>query len=413
MADEPTDRSHGPLAGVRVLELGQLVAGPFAGTLLAYFGAEVIKVEPPGGDPIRGWREIDDSGTSLWWYSLGRNKRCITLDLRTEEGRDLARRLADRVDVLIENFRPGTMERWGLGPEVLRSTNPGLIYSRVSGYGQDGPYAARPGYASVGEAVGGLRHVTGFPDGPPVRSNLSLGDTLAALHATLGILLALYHRDRRPAGASQSANDGRGQVVDTAIYEAVFNMLEAVVPEYDRRGAVRGPSGSTISGVVPTNSYPTRDRKWVVIGANGESVYRRLMYAAGRGDLADDPRLADNQGRVRHQEELDAAIADWTRGLELDEVLSALDEARVPAGPIHSVADMFTDPHFQARGLFETVEAGGRDLRVGAIVPKLSDTPGATTWAGPALGADTRAVLRELLDLDGSTLDGLADRGVI
>lgn len=398
-----------PLDGIRVLEMGQLMAGPFAGTLLGYFGADVIKVEPPGrGDPVREWRVVDDTGTSMWWYSLARNKRCITLDLRTEEGRGLARRLADQVDVLVENFRPGTMERWGLGPEDLKATNPGLVYSRISGYGQDGPYASRPGYASVCEGIGGFRHVTGFPDGPPVRPNLSLGDSLAALHAAFGIVMALYHRDRRDAPESRG-----GQVVDTAIYEAVFNMLEAVVPEYDRAGVVREPSGSTISGVVPTNTYPTSGGRWLIIGGNGESIYRRLMAAVERPDLGEDPRLASNQGRVRHQDEVDGAIAEWTRRHTVEEVLEVMNEAQVPAGPIYDVADMMADPHFQARDLFETVEAGGAPLRMGAILPKLGETPGGTEWAGPALGAHNREVLAEMLDLSDAEIEGLRERGVI
>ena len=289
MSENETAR-RGPLDGIRVLEMGQLLAGPFTGTLLAYFGAEVVKVEPPGrGDPIRGWRLVKGD-SSLWWHSVGRNKKCVTLDLRQEEGRRLARQLALEVDVLVENFRPGTMEKWGLGPDELAEVRPELIYVRVSGYGQDGPYASRPGYASVCEGVGGLRYLNGFPDRPPVRPNLSLGDSLSGLHAAFGVLLALLERQR----------GGRGQVVDVAIYESVFNMLEAVVPEYDGAGAVRGPSGSTITGIVPTNTYLCKDGKHVIIGANGESIYRRLMHAArplgpGRGPA---PGLECRPGRA-------------------------------------------------------------------------------------------------------------------
>ena len=315
-----------PLDGVRVLELGQLLAGPFAGCVLGYFGAEVIKVEPPGkGDPIRGWRLLDDNGTSFWWRSLGRNKKSITLNLQTDKGRGIARQLADRVDVLIENFRPGTMEKWGLGPEAIKTTNPGLIYARVSGYGQTGPYAERPGYASVCEGVGGFRYLNGFPGEAPVRPNLSLGDTLAGLHAVLGILLAYIQRGK-PAG-------GDGQVVDVAIYESVFNMLEAVVPEYDGAGLVRQPSGSTLTGIVPTNTYACRDGAYVVIGGNGNSIFQRLMRAAGRPDMAADPRFAENAGRVEHEREIDAAIAAWTASLDAAEVLAQLADASVPAGP--------------------------------------------------------------------------------
>ncbi len=394
-----------PLDGIRVLELGQLLAGPFTGTLLAYFGAEVVKVEPPGsGDPLRRWRLVED-GSSLWWHSLGRNKKCVTLDLRQPAGRRLARRLAEQVDVLVENFRPGTMEKWGLGPEELRAARPGLIYARVSGYGQDGPYASRPGYASVCEGVGGLRYVNGFPDRPPVRPNLSLGDSLAGLHAAFGVLLALLQRQR--------GDDRRGQVVDVAIYESVFNMLEAVVPEYDGAGAVRGPSGSTITGIVPTNTYLCHDGKHVIIGGNGDSIFRRLMHTAERPDLAEDPRLADNVGRVEHQEEVDSAIAAWTATLPASEVLELLEQARVPAGPINSVAEMFEDPHFQARGLFEEVDVGGKPLKIPAILPKLGRTPGETLWPGPAVGAHNREILTGWLDLSSEEIDRLAADKVI
>lgn len=393
------------LSGVKVLELGQLMAGPFAGTLLAYFGADVIKVEPPGkGDAVRGWRAMEGD-TSLWWYSLGRNKRSVTVNLKSEEGRDIVRRLASEVDVLIENFRPGTMEKWGLGPEDLRPDNPGLVYARVSGYGQDGPYSSRPGYASVCEGVGGLRYVNGFPDQPPVRQNLSLGDSLTGLHTAFGILLSLFRRDRR---------EGRtGQIVDVGIFEAVYNMMEAVVPEYDRLGMVREPSGTTITGVVPTNTYPCRDGKYIIIGGNGDSIFRRLMTTAGHPDMAEDPELKDNAGRVKHQERVDGAIADWTRTLEASEVLAELGKARVPAGLIYSVADMVADPHFQARGLFEEVDAGGRPLKLPAIVPKLSETPGRTEWAGPTVGEHTYKVLGEILGLSDDELDTLSDKGII
>jgi crotonobetainyl-CoA:carnitine CoA-transferase CaiB-like acyl-CoA transferase len=351
MTQESTTRDGSPprpLDGLRVLEMGQLMAGPFAGTLLAYYGAEVIKLEPPGkGDPVRVWRVMDE-GTSLWWRTLGRNKKCVTLNLRTERGRELARRLALESDVLVENFRPGTLERWGLAPDDLHPEHPELIYARVSGYGQTGPYASRPGYASVCEGVGGFRHVTGFPGGPPVRPNLSLGDSLTGLHAAFGVLLALLARQR---GASAG-----GQIVDIGIFESVFNMMEAVVPEYDRCGEVRAASGSTITGVVPTNTYPCKDGRYVIIGGNGDSIYQRLMVAAGRPEMATDPRLASNDGRLRHQEEVDGALAEWTAELTVEEVLERLEEATVPAGPIYSVEDMMSDPQYEARGLFEEVE---------------------------------------------------------
>lgn len=392
-----------PLDGIRVLELGQLMTGPFAGTVLGYFGAEVIKVEPPGlGDPVRRWRVMDE-GTSLWWRTLGRNKKCVTVNLREEKGRQLVRRLAKSCDVLIENFRPGTLERWGLGPEALQGDNPELIMARVSGYGQTGPYASKPGYASVCEGVGGMRYVNGIPGERPMRHNLSLGDSLAGFHTAFGILLALIERRR-----SQ-----RGQMVDVAITDAVYNMMEAVVPEYDRCGVVREPSGSTITGVVPTNTYPCRDGKQVIIDGNGNSIYKRLMKTAGRPDLAEDPRLAHNDGRVAHQEEVDDAIGEWTATLILDEVLAALEEAAVPAGPINSVVEMVEDPHFQARGLFEEVEVGGRPLKLPAIIPRLTETPGRTDWAGPDLGAHNREVFQEFLGLTDAEIEELRQEGVI
>lgn len=393
------------LSGIKVLELGQLMAGPFAGTLLAYFGADVIKVEPPGaGDAVRGWRAVEGD-TSLWWYSLGRNKRSVSINLKSDEGRDIVRRLAGKVDVLIENFRPGTMEKWGLGPDELRKDNPGLIYARVSGYGQDGPYSSWPGYASVCEGVGGFRYVNGFPGQPPVRPNLSLGDSLTGLHTAFGILLSLFRRDRHEAR--------QGQIVDVAIYEAVYNMMEAVVPEFDRLGMVRGPSGTTITGVVPTNTYPCRDGKYVIIGGNGDSIFRRLMNAAGRSDMAQDPELQNNAGRVTHQDRVDGAISEWTQTLNAAQVLSTLEEARVPAGLIYSVEDMVEDPHFKARELFEEVDAGGRPLKIPAIIPKLSETPGRTEWAGPAVGEHTREVLGQLLGLSDDDVDSLAGKGII
>ena len=345
-----------PLAGIRVLEMGQLIAGPFAGCMLAYFGAEVVKIEPPRtGDPLRNWRVLKD-GTSLWWRAMGRNKKCITLNLREPRGRELARALALRSDVLIENFRPGTMERWGLGPDELRAEAPGLVYTRVSGYGQTGPSATKPGFASVCEGFGGLRYINGFPGEPPVRPNLSLGDTLAALHAVIGVLLALVHRNR----VDGNAIGGAGQVVDVAIYESVYNVLEAMVPEYDGAGIVREPSGSTLTGIVPTNTYPCADGRYVIIGGNADSIFKRLMRAAGRDDLAGDPRLADNAGRVAHQREVDDAIAEWTRSLDSDRVLEVLDGAAVPAGPIYSVADMLDDPQYNARGAVRDGRGRGR-----------------------------------------------------
>ncbi len=387
------------------MEVGQLLAGPFAGTVLAYFGAEVIKVEAPGaGDAVRGWRVVRD-GTSLWWRSLARNKKCITVDLRKDEGRALVRRIAERSDVLIENFRPGTMESWDLGPTSFGESNPGLVYARISGYGQTGPYSGRPGYASVCEGIGGMRYVNGVPGERPVRPNLSLGDSLAGLHAALGIIMALYQRDAQ--------SQGTGQVVDVALYEAVFNMLEAVVPEYDGAGVIREPSGSTVTGIVPTNTYRCRDGRYVIIGGNGDSIYKRLMAAAGRVELAHDPRLASNSGRVTHEAEIDAALSEWTATLTVEEVLDRLETARVPAGPIYSVADMMVDPHFQARGMFESVEINGQPLKIPAMSPRLTETPGRTDWPGAEVGAHNNEILGGLLGLAAEDIERLRDSGVI
>ena len=395
-----------PLEGFRVVELGQLVAGPFAGTLLAYFGAEVIKVEPPGsGDPLRGWRALDDNGTSYWWYSIARNKKSVTANLKSEAGRDLVRQLIDGADVLIENFRPGTMERWGLGPDAFRESNPQLIYTRISGYGQTGPLAERPGYASVAEAFSGFRHVNGFPGEAPVRPNLSMGDTLAGIHAALGILLSLVHRLK--------GGDEKGQVVDIAIYESMFNIMEAVVPEFDGAGLVREASGTTITGIVPTNTYCCRDGKYVVIGGNGDSIFKRLMRAAGYPQMADDPRLAHNAGRVEHEQEIDQVLAAWTTSLDSDEILHILGAVDVPSGPIYNVRDMLEDPHYQARGLFETVATGTRDLKIPAILPRLSDTPGSTEWAGPAEAGSHNAEILSELGFDAQQQALLRTQGVI
>ncbi len=394
-----------PLDGVRVLEMGQLIAGPFAGCVLAYFGAEVIKIEPPGsGDALRNWRVLK-RGTSLWWRSIGRNKKSVSINLRSEQGRDIVKRLAARSDVLIENFRPGTLEKWGLDPDALKAENPKLIVARVSGYGQTGPYAERPGFASVCEGFGGFRYINGFPGQPPVRPNLSLGDTLAGLHAVIGVLLALVHRG---AGGS-----GRGQVVDVAIYESVYNMLEAVVPEFDGAGIIREPSGSTLTGIVPTNTYLCADGRYVIIGGNGDSIFRRLMTAAGRPEMAADPRLADNAGRVAHQREVDEAIAAWTGILDSRQVLETLERAEVPCGPIYNVADMLEDPQFNARGMFEKVTVDEFELKIPAISPILEDSPGRTEWAGPELGAHNGEILRERLGLADEEIERLKSEGII
>ncbi len=392
-----------PLAGIRVIELGQLLAGPFAGTLLAYFGADVIKIEPPGGDPIRGWRALDDGGTSYWWRSLGRNKKCITLDLKTDQGIALAAQLIDGAQVVIENFRPGTMEKWGLGPERFKQSNPALVYARISGYGQTGPYAEKAGYASVCEGIGGLRYVNGVPGERPVRPNLSLGDSLAGLHAAFGIVMALLAQQR----------GGSGQTVDVALYESVFNLLEAVIPEFDGAGLIRQPSGSTVTGIVPTNTYRCADDKFVIIGGNGDSIYRRLMDTAGRKDLAEDPRLQNNAGRVEHEAEIDQALSDWCAGLPSVEVLRQLDAAKVPAGPIYDAADMAADTHFQSRNLFESVSINGEPLKIPAIMPKMTETPGSTRWPGPEIGSHNREVLCDVLGLSEQDYAELVKQGVV
>ena len=398
-----TDESNGPLAGIRVLELGQLLAGPFAGSILGYFGAEVIKVESPaGGDPIRGWREVQD-GTSLWWYSLGRNKKSVTIDLKTDQGRELAKKLIDTADVVVENFRPGVMEKWGLGPDQFKATNPKLVYARISGFGQTGPYSKKPGYASVTEGMSGFRYVNGFAGEAPVRPNLSLGDTIAGIHTALGIAMALLECNK----------SGTGQVVDVALYEAMFNLMEGVVPEYDGAGIIRQPSGSTVTGIVPTNTFKCADGKFVVIGGNGDSIYKRLMIAAGYPELADNPAMANNAGRVVHEKEIDAALAAYCATITAKEVIDTLEEVRVPVGPIYNVEDMMNDEHFQARGLFEEVEINGKPLKIPAMIPRLEKTPGSTRWPGPKLGSHTDEVLRGILGLDDAGMESLSKDGII
>ena len=393
-----------PLRGMRVIEMGQLIAGPFTGSVLGYFGAEVIKIEPLTGDPVRYWR-LTENNTSYWWHSVSRNKKSITLNLKTEEGRQIAKDLILKSDVLIENFKPGTLEKWGMSPEDLKKDNPGLITARISGYGQTGPRSHLPGYASVCEGYGGFRYVNGFPDRPPVRPNLSIGDTLAGLHAAMGVMLAYIQREKDP--------DGKGQVVDAAIYESVFNMMEAVVPEYSGSGAIREPSGSTITGIAPTNTYITSDNKHVIIGGNGDSIFKRLMNAIGRPDMANDPELEANQGRVDNEKEIDAAIEKWTKDHTSDEVLSTMDEVSVPAGPILSVEDMMKDEHYIARGMFQEVQANGRTLQIPAMLPILTETPGTTEWPGPALSEHTDEVLSELLGKDEKEITQLREDGVL
>lgn len=375
------------LARVKVLEMGQLIAGPFCGKILGEFGAEVIKIEPPGqGDPLRKWRLIR-GGASVWWQVQSRNKRSVTLNLRQPEGQEIARALAAEADVLIENFRPGTLENWGLGWEVLSALNPGLVMLRVSGYGQDGPYRDRPGFAAIAEAVGGLRFLTGEAGRIPVRSGVSLGDTLAALHGAIGVLLALYHR---------SANGGRGQIVDVALYESVFNCMESLLPEFSAFGAVRQPAGSTLPGIAPSNAYPCVDGL-VLISGNGDSIFRRLMRAIGRADLADNVRLASNEGRVTYVDEIDAAIVQWTQQRTVQQALDCLIAVQVPCGRVYTVKDIAQDPQYHARGMIQRINTcDGDALDVPGIVPKLSATPGSIREPAPTLGADTASVLGAL-----------------
>ena len=395
-----------PLQGLRVIELGQLLAGPFAGCMLGYFGAEVIKIEPPGGDPIRNWREVKD-GTSLWWRSLGRNKKCISLDLKTAEGRDIVRQLMKTADIVVENFRPGVLEAWNLDPVSLQEDNPNLIYARISGYGQTGPYAEKPGFASACEAISGFRFVNGYPGEAPVRPNLSIGDTVSGLHAVIGILMALRAKDQ----AVEQGVSG-GQVVDVALYESMFNLLEAVIPEYDGAGVVRQPSGTTVTGIVPTNTYKCADGKFLVIGGNGDSIFVRLMQAVGRADIAGDERYSTNANRVTHEQEIDKVLASWCSNLPLAEAMSILEDSRVPCGPVYSAVEMMADEHFNYRGLFEQVEINGEPLKLPAMMPKLAGTPGGTEWPGPEIASHTDEIL-EGLGMDSATITHLKSLGVV
>jgi formyl-CoA transferase len=390
-----TAMSATALQGVRVIEMGQLIAGPFAGKTLGEFGADVIKIEAPGaGDPLRNWRMMKD-GTSVWWQVQSRNKRSLALDLRSEEGQDIARKLIAEADVLVENFRPGTLESWGMGWGVLSELNPGLVMLRISGYGQTGPYRDLPGFGAIGEAMGGLRHLTGEPGRVPVRCGISIGDTLAALHGTIGVLTALYHR---------KVNGGRGQVIDVALHEAVFNVMESLIPEYSAFGAVREAAGSALPGIAPSNAYRCSDG-YVLVAGNGDSIFKRLMQAIGRSDLGDAPDLANNAGRVARVDEIDAAIGAWTAARTVSDVLDVLGAAKVPAGKVYTAKDIAEDPHYRARDMILTQRTReGYEVEVPGIVPKLMGTPGSVRSAAPRLGEDTDAVLREI----GLTADQIA-----
>ncbi len=392
-----------PLAGLRVLELGALIAGPFCAKILAEFGAEVIKLEPPGlGDPLRKWRHLKD-GTSLWWHVQSRGKRSVAVDLRQADGQAIAKRLALAADIVVENFRPGTLEAWGLGYDALAAENPGLVMVRISGYGQSGPYRERPGFGVIGEAMGGLRYVTGTPDRPPSRTGISIGDTLSALYGVIGAMMALESRRKT----------GRGQVVDVALYESVFSVMESLLPEYDAFGAVRERTGSILPGIAPSSAYRCGDGSFVLIGANADSIFKRLCKAMGREDLANDASLAHNDGRAAKQSWLDGEIEAWTSAHPPSVVLAALEAADVPASKIYSIADIVADPHYAARQMIRQIRlADGATLKVPGVVPKLSATPGDFDGGGPRLGEHTDAVLQEL-GYDDAAIADLRRRGVI
>ncbi|RCS58263.1 CaiB/BaiF CoA transferase family protein [Parvibium lacunae] len=405
----------GPLAGLKVLELGTLIAGPFAARLLAEFGAEVIKIESPanaegqGGDPLRTWRHLHN-GTSLWWAVQARNKHSLALNLKHPEGQRIALALVEEADIVIENFRPGTIEKLGLGEAELRARNPGLILVRISGFGQTGPYQDRPGFGAIGESMGGLRYVTGYPDRPPVRVGVSIGDSISSLHAVMGALMALHHRDKTRSPANPK---GEGQVVDVALYESVFNMMESLVPEYAVHGAIRERTGASLPGIVPSNTYACADGQSIVIGGNGDAIFKRLMLVIGRPDLAGDPALQTNDGRVLQTEQIDTAIATWCAQQDRASALTALQAAEVPASQIYSVADMFQDPQFAARQMLESHQlADGTPITLPGITPKLSQTPGATRWLGPNLGEHTTAVLTRL-GYTPAQIEHLREQGVI
>lgn len=394
------------LEGLKVVELGSLIAGPFAGKMFAEFGADVLKVEPPKkGDPLREWRHVYD-GNSLWWRLQSRNKKSVTINLKSEEGQDIVRSLVKEADIVIENFRPGTLEKWNLGYENLSKINPGIIMVRVSGYGQTGPYKDKPGFGSIGESMGGIRYVTGHPELPPPRVGISLGDSLAAMYSVIGAMMALYHRDIK--------GTGEGQIVDVALYESVFSLMEGMLPEYDKFKVIRERSGASLPGVAPSNTYQCKDGKYIVIGGNGDAIFKRFMNAIGRADLADDPSFESNKGRAANADFLDEAIENWTNTVDLDTALETLDQAHVPAGPIYNIEDIIKDPQYNAREMIQEFELGENDnLKIPGIIPKLSRTPGRTNWLGPELGEHTEDTLKNLLGLDQQQIEELKSKGVI
>jgi formyl-CoA transferase len=383
----------GPLAGVKVIEMGQLIAGPFCGKILAEFGAEVIKIEPPatadsdGGDPLRTWRHMHN-GTSLWWSLQARNKKSVAVNLRVKEGQEIIRKLVKDADILIENFRPGALEKWNLGWEQLSAINPKVVMVRLSGYGQSGPYKDRPGFGMIGEAMGGMRNITGYPDRAPVRVGVSIGDAIAAMYGAIGALMALHHRN---------VNGGKGQMVDVALYEAVFSLMESMLPEFSVSGFIRERTGGTLPGIVPSNSYLTKDAKYVVIGGNGDSIFKRFMHAIGRSDMANDPAIANNAGRFAQTEKIEKVIGDWCAGHDLAHVLKVLGEAEVPSGSIYNIQDIVRDVHYQARDMIQQHKLDdGDEISLPGIVPKLTETPGETKWLGPKLGEHTQEILRAI-----------------
>lgn len=400
---KPVESNSGPLKGIKVLELGTLIAGPFASRMLAEFGADVVKVESPKeGDPIRKWRVLHE-GNSLWWAVQARNKKSLTLNLKAPEGQDILRTLLAQTDILVENFRPGQLEKWGLDAATLQQINPGLITVRLSGYGQTGPYKDRPGFGAIAESIGGMRFLSGEPDKPPVRVGISIGDSLAGLHAVIGALLALHHRNQT----------GQGQVVDVALYESVFNMMESLLPEFDFAGVVRQRSGASLPGIVPSNTYTCGDGSYIVIGGNGDAIFKRLMTAIGRTDMAENPEMASNDGRVKHTAAIDQAIGDWCAGRGIEEALPVLQAADVPASKIYSIADIVKDPQFLARGMIqEHAFTADRTLKLPGVVPKLSVTPGQTRWLGPSLGQHNEEVLKDI-GLSEEQITQLRQRGVI